>query len=164
MRVHGHHWSNIWPKPRPNTIMSSLKQHRTKAITQYQNVEFSMDDRDWFDMIVHGHHWNNIWPHSRPNTNMFNLVWMIGVSFGLCITSSRHISTPHIWHISTPQIDNPQRAHFHPPNLTHIIPQLNLSAGEKLHDWQWKRMRLKLWFMCRPWWWPSKSKASTFLQ
>ena len=35
---------------------SLLKQHKTKAKTQYQNIEFSMDDRDWFDMMVHGHH------------------------------------------------------------------------------------------------------------
>ena len=53
---------------------SLLKQHKTKAKTQYQNIEFSMDDRDWFDMMVHGHHWNNIKPQSRPNTNMFNIV------------------------------------------------------------------------------------------
>ena len=35
---------------------SLLKQHKTKAKTQYQNIEFSMDDRDWFDIMVHGHH------------------------------------------------------------------------------------------------------------
>ena len=63
----------------------------TLAKTQYQYVEFSMDDGDWFDMMVHGHHWNNIWPKSRPTTNMFNLVWMIGVSFGLCQTQFQNV-------------------------------------------------------------------------
>ena len=43
MMVHGGTWS-------------SLKQHMTLANTQYQYVEFSMDDMDWFDMMVHGHH------------------------------------------------------------------------------------------------------------
>ena len=74
---------------------SSLKQHRTKAKTQYQNVKFSMDDRDWFDMMVHGHHWNNIWPQSKPNTNLFNLVWMIGVSFDMSrLDQSSALSRP----------------------------------------------------------------------
>ena len=54
-----------------------------KVKTQYQNIEFSMDDMDRFDMMVHGHRWNNVWPKWRPNTNKFNLVWMIGVSFDM---------------------------------------------------------------------------------
>ena len=36
MMVHGHH-------------------HMTQAKTQYQYVEFNLDDSDWFEMMVHGH-------------------------------------------------------------------------------------------------------------
>ena len=83
LTVHGQSsWKNIWPKPRPNTndgtwSWSSLEQHMTQAKTQYQYVEFNMDDSDWLEMMVHGHHWNNIWPKSRPNTNICicRLIW-----------------------------------------------------------------------------------------
>ena len=83
LTVHGQSsWKNIWPNPRPNTndgtwSWSSLEQHMTQAKTQYQYVEFNMDDSDWLEMMVHGHHWNNIWPKSRPNTNICicRLIW-----------------------------------------------------------------------------------------
>ena len=61
MMVHGHHWNNIWPKPRPNTSMSNLVWMIGIGLIWSSMVITETT----YDIIM-----KNTWSRPMPNTNM----------------------------------------------------------------------------------------------